>query len=60
MGRGDPENFEVIPGSITIRLRFEAGVFRGIPQSIAGRFVLHCHILDHEDTGMMQLVELVP
>lgn len=24
-----------------------------------GRFVLHCHILDHEDQGMMQLVEIV-
>ncbi len=25
-----------------------------------GRFVLHCHILDHEDQGMMQDVEIVP
>lgn len=24
-----------------------------------GRFVLHCHILDHEDQGMMQEVEIV-
>jgi len=24
-----------------------------------GRFVLHCHILDHEDEGMMQLVEVL-
>jgi FtsP/CotA-like multicopper oxidase with cupredoxin domain len=24
-----------------------------------GRFVLHCHILQHEDQGMMQLVEIV-
>ena len=23
-----------------------------------GRFVLHCHILDHEDHGMMQVVEI--
>ena len=23
-----------------------------------GRFVLHCHILDHEDNGMMQVVEI--
>ena len=23
-----------------------------------GKFVLHCHILDHEDQGMMQLVEI--
>jgi FtsP/CotA-like multicopper oxidase with cupredoxin domain len=25
-----------------------------------GRFVLHCHILDHEDQGMMQDVEIIP
>ncbi|MFC4158695.1 multicopper oxidase domain-containing protein [Chitinimonas lacunae] len=25
-----------------------------------GRFVLHGHILDHEDQGMMQLVEIEP
>jgi hypothetical protein len=24
-----------------------------------GKFVLHCHILDHEDHGMMQVVEVV-
>jgi FtsP/CotA-like multicopper oxidase with cupredoxin domain len=25
-----------------------------------GKFVIHCHILNHEDRGMMQLVEIVP
>jgi FtsP/CotA-like multicopper oxidase with cupredoxin domain len=25
-----------------------------------GRYVLHCHILDHEDQGMMQEVEVAP
>lgn len=25
-----------------------------------GKFVLHCHILDHEDMGMMELQEIVP
>ena len=25
-----------------------------------GKFVLHCHILDHEDRGMMQIIEVVP
>jgi FtsP/CotA-like multicopper oxidase with cupredoxin domain len=25
-----------------------------------GGFVLHCHILDHEDQGMMQNVEIMP
>ena len=37
------------PGSVTIRSRFELFV---------GRFVLHCHILEHEDQGMMQIVEI--
>jgi FtsP/CotA-like multicopper oxidase with cupredoxin domain len=25
-----------------------------------GKFVIHCHILSHEDRGMMQIVEIVP
>jgi FtsP/CotA-like multicopper oxidase with cupredoxin domain len=25
-----------------------------------GQFVIHCHILHHEDRGMMQLVEIIP
>jgi len=29
-------------------------------QRYIGQFVLHCHILDHEDQGMMQLIEIVP
>jgi FtsP/CotA-like multicopper oxidase with cupredoxin domain len=29
-------------------------------QRYIGEFVLHCHILDHEDQGMMQNVEIVP
>lgn len=28
-------------------------------QDYDGKFVLHCHILDHEDQGMMELVEVV-
>jgi len=24
-----------------------------------GQFVMHCHILDHEDLGMMEIVEVV-
>jgi FtsP/CotA-like multicopper oxidase with cupredoxin domain len=27
-------------------------------ENFDGRFVLHCHILNHEDEGMMQLVEI--
>ena len=25
-----------------------------------GKFVMHCHILDHEDLGMMEVIEVVP
>lgn len=28
-------------------------------EDFKGKFVLHCHILDHEDGGMMQAVEIV-
>ncbi len=39
------------PGKeIRIRTRYERYI---------GRFVMHCHILDHEDLGMMQQVEIV-
>ncbi len=41
-------------------------ITEGQPQTIRtrytefpGKFVLHCHILDHEDQGMMQVVEIV-
>ncbi|HSP79025.1 MAG TPA: multicopper oxidase domain-containing protein, partial [Myxococcaceae bacterium] len=38
------------PGKeIRIRTRYERYI---------GRFVMHCHILDHEDLGMMQQVEI--
>ncbi len=33
------------PGSVTLRIRFD---------QFAGKTVYHCHILPHEDTGMMQ------
>lgn len=36
---------------VKIRSRYERYI---------GKFVIHCHILDHEDQGMMQIVEIVP
>ncbi|XXF75443.1 multicopper oxidase family protein [Myxococcaceae bacterium GXIMD 01537] len=39
------------PNGVRIRSRYTRYI---------GRFVLHCHILDHEDRGMMQLVEISP
>ena len=41
----------VTPGRIKIRQRYP---------DFTGTFVLHCHILPHEDRGMMQLVRIVP
>lgn len=38
------------PTSITFRSRFT---------DFTGKFVWHCHALDHEDMGMMELVEVV-
>ena len=29
-------------------------------QDYIGTYVYHCHILDHEDQGMMELLEVVP
>lgn len=38
----------------SVRLRMD---FRG---NIAGRFVFHCHILSHEDKGMMNVIQVNP
>ena len=38
------------PTSVTFRMRFT---------DFSGKFVWHCHALDHEDMGMMELVEVV-
>jgi len=41
----------VTPGRVTIRHTFV---------DFIGTYVLHCHILGHEDRGMMELVRVVP
>ena len=40
-----------IPGYFKMRTRFA---------DFTGEFVNHCHILAHEDRGMMQLIEVIP
>ncbi len=45
VGAGPPT-----PGQILIRTRY---------CDFAGTFVLHCHILDHEDRGMMEEVQII-
>lgn len=39
-----------VGGSVTVRLRFD---------DFTGVFPFHCHIAVHQDTGMMQLVQVV-
>lgn len=40
------------PGEVTLRIVFT--------RDIAGTFVFHCHILEHEDGGMMGEIRVVP
>ncbi len=42
---------QIWPGKITIRQTYV---------DFTGTYVLHCHILAHEDRGMMELVRVVP
>jgi FtsP/CotA-like multicopper oxidase with cupredoxin domain len=46
----DPVTKKITPGYFKMRTRFA---------DFAGTFVDHCHILAHEDRGMMQLIEVV-
>ncbi len=43
--------YPIYPGKITIRQTYP---------DFTGTYVLHCHILAHEDRGMMELVRVVP
>ena len=48
------DNYPVpIDGSIRIRIRFNEN-------QAGGRFVFHCHIVEHEDKGMMAAIEVLP
>jgi len=38
----------------------EKTIFRTRYEKFDGIFVIHCHILDHEDSGMMELVQIFP
>ncbi|MEO1027533.1 MAG: multicopper oxidase domain-containing protein [Pseudomonadota bacterium] len=45
-----PTNLFGAPYVVTVRTQYKRYI---------GTFVLHCHILDHEDFGMMQVLEVV-
>jgi FtsP/CotA-like multicopper oxidase with cupredoxin domain len=42
----------VAPGQVRIRLYF--------PESLAGDIPFHCHLVDHEDNGMMGVLRVLP
>jgi FtsP/CotA-like multicopper oxidase with cupredoxin domain len=41
----------VMPGKVRLLMRFH--------ENISGEFVFHCHILSHEDKGMMGLIRVI-
>ena len=47
-----PNINKIPPGSVTFRIHFN-------PVTV-GCFVMHCHIITHEDLGMMQRVDILP
>ena len=42
----------LVPGRIKVRLHF--------PAELAGDILVHCHLVDHEDNGMMAVVRVEP
>jgi FtsP/CotA-like multicopper oxidase with cupredoxin domain len=50
-GKISPDGTKITPGRVVIRQTY---------LDFTGTYVLHCHILAHEDRGMMQLVRVVP
>lgn len=48
-----PQIDEDHPGTTHIKMSFQH-------EYLAGKFVFHCHMLTHEDKGMMMNIELVP
>jgi FtsP/CotA-like multicopper oxidase with cupredoxin domain len=54
-GTPSPDGKTIIPTKVKLRMDF-----RGKSSSIAGVFVYHCHILEHEDGGMMGSIKVIP
>ena len=42
----------LVPGQVKVRMRF--------PPELAGDFLFHCHLVDHEDNGMMAVLRVEP
>jgi hypothetical protein len=46
-----PEESVIEPGALSLRMKFD---------DYTGLFVMHCHRLNHEDNGLMTLVNVIP
>lgn len=50
-GKFDAQGHLLEPGKLVMRMKFT---------EFTGTYVFHCHRLDHEDNGMMQIVTVLP
>jgi FtsP/CotA-like multicopper oxidase with cupredoxin domain len=48
----DTPGAPIVPGRVRIKLSF--------PQALAGDVLFHCHLVDHEDNGMMGVLRVLP
>ncbi|HEX4508323.1 MAG TPA: multicopper oxidase domain-containing protein [Alphaproteobacteria bacterium] len=48
----DKPGTTTVPGRVRIKLYF--------PEEMAGDILFHCHLVDHEDAGMMGMVRVLP
>jgi FtsP/CotA-like multicopper oxidase with cupredoxin domain len=48
----DTHDAPVVPGRVRIKLAF--------PDALAGDILFHCHLVDHEDNGMMGVLRVIP
>ena len=57
----DSSGMPVDPGYVFITQRYEnfEGCSDGKCGPPTGQFVMHCHILGHEERGMMQILQIV-
>jgi FtsP/CotA-like multicopper oxidase with cupredoxin domain len=56
---GRPYDARGLQDTVTIPPQGGETVVRIPFEDYTGRFVFHCHILNHEDRGMMQTVDVV-
>ena len=49
---GSSDAGPVVPGRVRIKLAF--------PEALAGDIPFHCHLVDHEDNGMMAVLRVLP